>query len=779
MLTRSNTMRAGLAASAAIAALCVATPALAQADSGGDAAQDGNDQTVIVTAQRRAQQLFDVSQSISVVSEETLERQAATSFIDYSQLVPGFTLTQENPGETRLILRGLNTGAVGSMVATYVDDVPFGASGSLSNAAILAGDFDTFDVARIEVLRGPQGTLYGANAMGGVLKFITALPSTDRIEARAQVGAESVRYGEMGYTGNAMINLPLSDSIAFRASGFYRDTGGYVDAPDRNARNVNSTESYGARASLLFNATEQLSIRLFGLIQRINTDSASSFTANPRTLDPVDAITGLPVGESGRERYERIPDFNRLDYRLYSGTINYDFGAAILTSVSSYSEQTRDEFNDTSTNAARGLAAVIYGAAGPVGLAFENDVEVEKFTQEVRLQSPDSDRFEWLIGGYYTDERTALIQEFFPFNLNTQALIPTPGTFSGLTFSRFVFANIDATYEEIAAFASATIKFGPRFEISVGGRYSHNDQTSVQQVIQLGNGAPQNGESSEGVFTWSVAPRYEINDNVALYGRIAKGYRPGGPNFIPLGAPAGFPAEFNSDSLVSYELGIRGQTADRSVAFDGSIYYVDWSNILILSTANSAAGPVGVNSNGGRARSLGAELSLTVRPARGLTFVGTGAYVSAKLLDDTLPPGGGLNLTGGLAGDELPYTPSFTGNISVDYEWTLGGTAEAYVGANIRYVGEQTAGFSAAYRTAFGRRIEIDGYETVDLRAGIDFGRFSVSAYVRNLFDAYGVTSAGGYPFTVPAAIGGQGVPLLNVSTIRPRTFGINAGVRF
>lgn len=779
MLMRSYTMRAGLAASAAIAALCTASPALAQTDSGGEADQDGNDQTIIVTAQRRAQQLFDVSQSISVVTEETLERQAATSFIDYSQLVPGFTLTQENPGETRLILRGLNTGAVGSMVATYVDDAPFGASGSLSNAAVLAGDFDTFDVARIEVLRGPQGTLYGANAMGGVLKFITALPSTDRIEARVQVGAESVRYGEMGYTANAMINLPLSDSIAFRASGFYRDTGGYVDAPDRNARNVNSTESYGARASLLFNATENFSVRLFGLIQRINTDSASSFTADPRTLDPVDAITGLPVGEAGRERYERIADFNRLDYRLYSGTVDYDFGFATLTSVTSYSEQTRDEFNDTSTNAARGTAAAVYAAAGPVGLAFENDVEVEKFTQEVRLQSPDSDRFEWLIGGYYTDESTGLIQEFLPFNLNTQALIPTAGTFGPFTFTRFVTANIDATYEEIAAFASATIKFGPRFEIALGGRYSHNDQSSVQSVIQLGNGAPQLGESSEGVFTWSVAPRYEINDDVALYGRIAKGYRPGGPNFIPLGAPAGFPAEFNSDSLVSYELGIRGQTADRSVAFDGSIYYVDWSNILILSTADSAAGPVGVNSNGGRARSLGAELSLTVRPARGLTFIGTGAYVSAKLLDDTLPPGGGLNLTGGLAGDELPYTPSFTGNISVDYEWTLGGTAEAYVGANIRYVGEQTAGFSAAYRTAFGRRIEIDGFESVDLRAGVDFGRFTISAYVRNLFDAYGVTSAGGYPFAVPAAIGGAGVPLINVSTIRPRTFGINAGVRF
>ena len=577
-----------------------------------------------------------------------------------------------------------------------------------------------------------------------------------------------------------MINIPLGDQFAFRASGFYRDIGGYVDAPDRGARNVNSTESYGVRGSLLWQPNQDLSIRLLGLLQRINTDSASSFIADPRTFDPVDAITGVLVGEANRERYERIADFNRLDYRLYSGTIEYDFGFAALTSVTSYSEQTRDEFNDTSTNAARGTAQAVYGAAGLVGLAFENDVEVEKFTQEVRLRSPDSDRFEWLIGGYYTDESTALIQEFFPFVLATQALIPTAGTFGPFTFTRFVFANIDASYEEIAVFGSATIKFGERFEITAGGRYSNNDQTSVQQVVQLGNGAPQPGASSESVFTWSVAPRFEISDNVAVYGRVAKGYRPGGPNFIPLGAPAGFPAEFFSDSMISYELGVRGQTPDRTVAVDASVYYVDWDDILILTTAQSAAGPVGVNSNGGRARSLGAEFAVTVRPTRGLTFVASGAYVDAELRDDTLPPTpGAINLTGGLAGDQLPFTPSFTGNLSVDYEWTLVENAEAYIGANVRYVGEQVGGFSTAYRAAFGRRIEIDGYETVDLRAGVDFGRFTISAYVRNLFDAYGIVSAGYGPFVVPAAIGGAGVPLASVSTIRPRTVGINAGVRF
>jgi outer membrane receptor protein involved in Fe transport len=783
---KSKSIYAALSASTALSAM--AAPAWAQ-DSGAIESptseagqQDAAPDQIIVTAQRREQTLIEVPQSVSVIGGETLDRQAARSFLDYAQLVPGLTLTQENPGETRLILRGINTGSVSSSVATYVDDTAFGASGSLSNSAILAGDFDTFDVARVEVLRGPQGTLYGANALGGVLKFVTALPSTDRFEARAQAGIEDTRYGETGYTGNAMVNVPLGDTLAFRASGFYKKNGGYIDAAGRDGRNVNASDSYGGRASLLFTPNDALSVRLFALLQNIETDSPSSFAVNPQTLRPVDPVTGARLSEANRRRYERIAEFNRIDYRLYAGTIDYDFGFANLTSITSYSEQQRDELGDVSTTEAfRGLANAIYAPTAPntVGASFENDVEVEKFTQEVRLQSPDSDRFEWLIGGYYTDEKTGLIQEVLPFTLATQAFIPTPGSFGPFTFDRFVTSQILAKYEEIAAFGSATIKFGDRFDITAGGRYSHNEQEATTAVIQIGMGAPQTGESSEGVFTWSISPRFEFNDRASLYGRVAKGYRPGGPNFIPPGAGADFPTQFNSDTVVSYEIGFRAQTPNRTLALDGSLYYIDWDDILILSSAIVNGTPVGVNSNGRRARSKGAELTATMRPTPGLSIIANAAYNDAELRDDTIPPGGGLNLTGGLAGDQLPYTPEITANVSADYEWSVGPDVEAFVGGNVRLVGDQTAGFSAAYRAAFGERIEIDGYTTVDLRAGVNFGRFSVQAYARNLFDEYGVVSAGGFPSVVQPALGGTSIQYMTASTIRPRTFGLIFGAEF
>src|SRR3569623_1144194 len=304
MSTRGNKMSTGrsiLGAGTATARALMATPASARTEAPApapspavDPAQSGTqavDDEVVVTAQHREQTLAEVPQSISVVSGATLERQAAIKFEDYAQLVPSLTLTQENPGETRLVLRGINTGSVGSTVAVYVDDVPFGASGSLSNGGILAGDFATFDVQRVEVLRGTQGTLYGSNSLGGVLKFVTATPSTEKLAVRGQAGVESTQGGEASYSGNAMVNVPLGDTLAFRASGFYHKLGGYIDTVGRSASNVNDVESYGGRASLLFKPTSELSIRLMALIQNIIVDSPANFEVDPLTYQPVNALT--------------------------------------------------------------------------------------------------------------------------------------------------------------------------------------------------------------------------------------------------------------------------------------------------------------------------------------------------------------------------------------------------------------------------------------------------------------------------------------------------------
>ncbi|MDQ8756604.1 TonB-dependent receptor [Sphingosinicella sp. LHD-64] len=780
MTRTTGARRATLAASAGLLALGVAMPAAAQDTQLAAADTDQNE--IIVTAQRRTQTLLEVPQSVSVVGGETLERQQATSFLDYAQLVPGLSITQDNPGESRVILRGINTGSVASTVSIYVDDVPFGSSGSLSNAGELAGDFDTFDVARIEVLRGPQGTLYGANSLGGTLKFVTAAPAFDRFEARGQAGVEFVDDGGTGWSGNALVNLPVTDMLAIRASGFYRRNAGYVDTVGRSGEDVNRSDSYGGRVSVLFEPTDNFSVRLFAMAQNIRTDSPSTYEVDPATLEPVNALTGLASDE--RTRFERIAEFNDFDYRLYSGTLDWDLGFATLTSVTSYATLDQRSITDFSNTAERDLvnAFVAPTAPGTVGLAFQADIDTDKFTQEVRLASPDSGTIEWLVGAYYTRENALLFQRFQPFDLATQALLPTEVTLApGVTVPEIVFVTLDSNYEEVAGFASATWHISPRFEVTAGGRYSHNSQDSVQFTSIFGGDETITGDSSESVFTWSVAPRFEINERTSLYARVAKGYRPGGPNAVPPGAPADFPATFRADTLVSYEIGLRGETEDRTFAFDASLFYLDWKNILINTVFidPDTGTAFGTNGNGRRARSLGAEATATLRPMRGLTAVLNLAYTDAELRDDTTPEDGALNLVGGLRGDKLPYTPEFSMSLSTDYEWTLSGSTRAFVGGNVRLVSDQTGGFDPDYRAVFGRRPELDGYTTVDLRAGVDFEHFSVTAYVRNLTNSRGLVSTSGYPRQIPPVVGGNDVPLAFASSIRPRTIGFTLGARF
>ncbi len=777
-----------LVASTALATFLAATGASAQTAGADGPLPPSQSETpeadaigpgIIVTAQRREQTLIEVPQSLSVLAGDTLERQEATNFQDYAKLVPGLNLTQTTPGASRLVLRGINTGSTASTVAVYVDDAPFGSSSGLANAGVLAGDFDTIDVARIEVLRGPQGTLYGSNALSGVLKFVTQAPQFDAFSARGRGGVEFTRTGGTGYLGNAVVNVPLGSTLAVRASGYYRRTAGFIDAVGRSGSNINDAESYGGRATALFEPTSRLTARVLGVLQNIDVGSPSTFDADPQTLQPVDVATGRR--NDRLTRFERIEESSSAKYRLVNGTVDYDFGPVTLTSATSYSTLARPTLGDASNSPVRPLANLVYAPAAPntVGIAFQNDVKTDKFTQEVRLATPTSSFIDFIIGGYYTKENSRITQRFRPFTLVSQQFIPpaiTGTPFGDLT--EFVFLTLDSKYEEIAGFGSATVHLGPRFDIELGGRYSHNKQSSRQFLTQLGGESVIRGNSSENVFTFSVAPRFEINDRTAVYARVAKGYRPGGPNAAPPGAPADFPFQYNADTLISYEGGVRAETADRTFGIDASAYYLDWKDIQILTIVNTSVGLFAANANGQKARSYGAEVTGTIRPTSGLTATAIFAYNNARLKGDTAPPGG-INAIGGLDGDRLPYAPEFTVTVSSDYEFGVGAGATAFVGGNVSLKSDQPTAFDANYRAAFGRRLEIDGYATVDLRAGIDFDRFTVKAYLNNLFDSRGLLSASYSTLTFDPAIGGTGEAYVSASPVRPRTIGVTAGLSF
>lgn len=737
-------LSSGLAALAAATPVYAAQPVTAGTQSRQDVATGGapesNPQDIIVTAQKRTQLLIDVPQSISVVSGATLEKQQANSFQDYLKLVPGLQLNQSTPGEGRLILRGVNTGSVASTVGVYMDETPYGSSSGLVNGGVLAGDFDTFDLDRIEVLRGPQGTIYGASSLSGVLKFVTRLPSTKAVAVRARAGIETTDGGDMGYLGNLVVNLPLGDTLAVRASGTYRKEGGYIDSIGKGGsdveKNINGLRSYGGRASLLFKPSESVSLRLTAVSQNIKSRAPSTVESDPVTLEPF-------YGALTQSQFSPQP--TNIKYRVYNGTATFGLGFANLTSSTSFGKQNLNSVADL-TFPLHILLPV------PNEFVEPQSSSLKKFTQEVRLSS-QSTKLDWLLGGYYTDEKGLILQDFVAY---------TPGTttpIAGLPLLAHV--DLSSRYKEIAAFANATIHFTEKLDLDIGGRYSHNKQ----QAHQISNGAFAGGfndfgvtRSHENVFTYSIAPKFKISRNQSVYARVAKGFRPGGPNVVPPGAPSSV-ATYRSDSIISYEAGFKAQSDDRRFSLDVAAFHIDWKNIQLFQRISG----FGVNANGGAAKSDGAEFTATARPLTGVDLSVNGAYTHARLTTDTQ--------IGGLKGDALPFTPKLSLAFNADYHWSLAHGVGAHIGGSVRHLSHQTASYDTDFRTTYGRQRRVPAYNVVDLGAGLDFGKFALDAYVKNVGNSKGITSVTGTTvFGIPSSPGGA----IGTGVIRPRTVGVS-----
>ncbi len=719
------------AAEAAPPAPPTATPAPSSLEAKGQSTD------VIVTAQKRSERVLNVPQSVSVISGDTLEEQHAQRLSDYLTKVPSANIVESQAGSARIVLRGINTGGVGPTVATYIDEAPFGSATSLANGAVLVPDLDPFDLNRVEVLRGPQGTLYGANSLGGLVKFVTVAPEPGVMSGAAEIGGEDVAHGDFGWWARGAGNVSLGPTAAIRASGFYRKDPGYIDDPHLG-KDANDGQTYGGRVSLLVKPSAALRIRASVLAQNIRSNGTNTVDLDPVTLRP----------SQGRLSHLRLIDEpNNVDYRLYNGTIDYDFGPVELISATSYG--TLDQSGAFDASGVYGpILTFVLGT--PLGAGVDQGMTQRRFTQEVRLASSGPTAFEWTVGGYYTHEKNRLSQNLFGI------IDPTGDPAAGL--DGLVIVDLPSTYRETAGFANATWHISPKFDLTGGGRYSHNRQAVVQNTDGLlaGGASSFDGTSSDTVFTYSVAPSFAPNPHTRIYARIAKGYRPGGPNAVSPLAPAGVPRQFGPDTTTNYEIGLKSETADHRLALELTAFLIDWTDVQLLAQIAN----FGVNTNGGSARSKGFEFNVSARPVPELSLFASGAYVDAYLTENAPAA------VGGMRGDPLPYNPKFSGTIGAEYEHPVSATATGHAGISWHYTGPRHSDFEATV----GQQ-SLKAFSQIDANAGVDLGQFTVDAFVHNLTDSRGIVNLG----TFGSAPNGD----FAASVIRPRTIGMSLRVRY
>jgi len=715
-------------------------------------ATNGDDslETVIVTAQKREERLQDVPMSVTALSGNTLDKQQDHDFADYAALVPGLSLMSSGPGLTQLTLRGQNAGGDGSTVAVYLDESPIGSSNALLNGAVLSGDMDTWDLQRIEVLRGPQGTLYGANSEGGLLKFVTQAPILGSFSGAVEATGDVVDSGTGTSNGGdlrGVVNIPIGSIVALRVSAFDEALPGYIRDPLAGTKDVTAGHKDGGRASLLIEPSDTFSVRLTATEQEIATNGNNAVDVNPVTLQPVN-------GDLTQERYYGEPNFFK--YENYNATINWNPGPVSIVSTTSYgvldSDQVIDGTSDIFAPPTGTLGDLLTGAFGePLGAYEYNNADLEKFTQEIRVASPKSNWLEWQVGGFYTHEQGSLDEHLNAFVIPGGA---NPG------FPSLEIVGLDSTFQEWAGFGDVTFHFGPQFDLQLGGRYSANKQSAVEDIsgLLVGGAVSYPGASKGNIWTYSVSPSFKIDTDTLLYARLATGYRPGGPNVLPAGAPAGVPLEYKSDSTTNVELGIRSTQANGRVTIDLAAFHVDWKDIQLLEEVDN----YGVNGNGGSASSQGLEMELGLKPVNGLVIHWTGAYTNAVL---TSP----APFVDGIPGDRLPFAPRWSTAVDAEYDHAAFADYQSFVGATWSYVGNRTSDFAASAAVA-PIQVPLPSYNTLAARVGLENASYRVELFGKNLTNSRGITN---YSVSGAPNLAGE------INVIQPLTFGVTLYAKF
>ncbi|MFT4053481.1 MAG: TonB-dependent receptor [Novosphingobium sp.] len=671
---------------------------------------------IIVTAAKTgAQSIQKVPLNISAVGEDALEKASATTLDDVMRQVPGVNVSG-GTGNKTVVIRGLAAQTGAAQVGIYLDEALLPAQG---NASVAQGTPELFDIARVEVLRGPQGTLYGAGAQSGTVRYITNEPDLQQMKGAfsTEAGVRSSNGGGK-YQVNAMANLPVvEDVLGLRVAGFARHTDGFVSIPSLNRDHSDKEDTIGARAQMLFKPAPDTKITASLNYQKIDMADMSRVlaTQNIRTnpvLEPfVDKmLIASAVAEQGIGFGTVTATYSHIDRRN-----SYNFDQSQFLPAPNRDTYLPDQFDSYDLN---------YGVMQQEG-HMRSDVGELRFASDFNFPLQ-------VTGGLFYNKMRMVADVFGSY------VDPT----TGLPYAQLpTWYQTHATSRTTnkAAFVNGNLEITDSLKLEAGIRFFKLGRTTRTYVANsyfddtVGWGDPSGAKSNGNVKKAQLT--YNVTDDIMTYVVFSEGFREGGANTVFPGAS--YPADYTPDFVKNYEFGFKTQLFDRQLTLNGALYHMQWTDIQVQQ--RDVTGAYTYTSNAGKANLDGVELEATIRPAAipGFTLGLNGRYSVQKLAEDNpLVTGLNPNPYAGMKGQAIPYSNKLGGAVSVDQDFDVG-TLPAYIHADATYTGKGYTAFdpSDPYRRRIG------DYAIVNARIGVTGAGWTASLYGKNLTNVRGITT--------------------------------------
>lgn len=705
-------MRPLIKLSLSVAAGAIAVPAAAQT---AEDASANVGETIIVTATKRSENILDVPIAITALTGDELEQRGITTVSDLQYAVPGLTMREDGPGSNTIFLRGIaNQYGNGAVVGQYLDEVP------VTLTALDQLDVRGHDLERIEVLKGPQGTLYGQGSVAGTVRYITKKPVLDHYEGSLSGTLFDVEGGDLGWTVENVLNIPVAeDRLGLRVASRFGGGGGWQDQPAAGIEDGNDDELINIRAKMLWRVTDALDVEFMYIFHRAEAKLGLGYEDPDRTI----FVAGDPATVL-------IPKIQK--NHIGNMTITADLGFAELVSATSYIDNDHQRpfayECGPETN-----CAPYQGNDDPYDTG-------ELFTQEVRLASTGNAPLQWTVGFFYADLKDDLVDDYRTFYP-----VP-PDPYTSIFTDRYV---NETTSESYAIFGDVSYQLSDRLLVGVGGRYFHDKQTDATSnfVFLVPDLTEQSGSFDD--FNPRAYIKYDVTDTVNLYASVGTGFRSGG--FNSPGDPT-----YDPEAVLTYEIGAKGRSADGRVTFELAAFYNDYSDMLRRGLVFNGTNFTSQLSNIGDVDIYGLEGGIAFEAVPGFTISATGAWLDTEVkeirADDAT----------NLPGDPLDYVPEITFSLSGHYEFDWGADLPGFARVDYFYRDK----VSYIDRTTFLVVPQYsDSVSLLSARVGAEFDQFTLEVFGTNLTNENRWVD----PYH----------QWRNANRTRPRTLGVKVGVEF